>query len=101
MIEFWQCLALIAAAKMGDKSTLVAFVFASRFRARKVIRGVTVATLTVHLGSVFLGRAIDTLLPGQWVTATAGLAFIAFGLWTLGGDTLDDRPSANPPRCHR
>ena len=98
MTEFWQSFALIAVAEMGDKSQLVALAFATRFRARDVILGVTVATLAVHLGSVFLGRAIDTVLPDQWVTAAAGLAFIAFGLWTLRGDTLDDDPSARPSR---
>jgi putative Ca2+/H+ antiporter (TMEM165/GDT1 family) len=98
LIEFWQSFALIAAAEMGDKSQLVALAFATRFRAREVILGVTVATLTVHLGSVWLGRAIDTVLPGQAVTAVAGLAFIIFGLWTLRGDSLDDDPTANPSR---
>jgi Ca2+/H+ antiporter, TMEM165/GDT1 family len=98
VIEFWQSLALIAAAEMGDKSQLVALAFATRFRAREVILGVTVATLVVHLGSVFLGRAIDTVLPDQAVTAVAGLAFIVFGLWTLRGDSLDDDPSAKPSR---
>jgi putative Ca2+/H+ antiporter (TMEM165/GDT1 family) len=76
---------------MGDKSQVVPRAFATRFRKRDVTLGVAVAALAVHLGSVFLERAIDTVLPEQWVTAAAGLAFIAFWLWTLRGDTLDRR----------
>jgi putative Ca2+/H+ antiporter (TMEM165/GDT1 family) len=53
---------------------------------------VRVATVTVHLGSVFLERAIDTGLPNLAVTAAARLAFIIFGLWTLYGDSLDKTP---------
>lgn len=98
MIEFWQSLGLIAAAEMGDKSQLVALAFATRFKAWVVLLGVTVATLVVHLGSVFLGKAIDTALPEAWVTGAAGVAFIGFGLWTLRGDRLDDDPTAKPSR---
>lgn len=98
MLIFWQSFGLIAVAEMGDKSQLVALAFATRFRARTVLLAVAVATLIVHLGSVFLGKAIDTLLPGTWVTAIAGVAFIGFGLWTLRGDTLDENPAAKPAR---
>ena len=98
MIIFWQSLALIAVAEMGDKSQLVALAFATRFRPAVVLLGVTIATLTVHLFSVFLGRFIDNLLPEQVVTAAAGIAFIAFGAWTLRGDSLDEDPAARRSR---
>jgi putative Ca2+/H+ antiporter (TMEM165/GDT1 family) len=88
LIEFWQSLGLIAVAEMGDKSQLVALAFATRYRPIVVLLGVSIATLTVHLGSVFLGRAIDSVLPDDAITAAAGLAFIAFGAWTLRGDSL-------------
>jgi putative Ca2+/H+ antiporter (TMEM165/GDT1 family) len=98
LIEFWQSLGLIAVAEMGDKSQLVALAFATRYRPSVVLLGVSAATLTVHLGSVFLGRAIDSVLPEQAITAAAGLAFIAFGAWTLRGDSLDDDPTAKLSR---
>jgi putative Ca2+/H+ antiporter (TMEM165/GDT1 family) len=93
MLAFLQSLGLIAAAEMGDKSQLVALAFATRFRAWVVLLGVLTATLAVHLVSVFLGRSIDAALSQEWVTGVAGLAFIAFGLWTLRGDSLEDDPS--------
>ena len=79
MIEFWQSLGLIAVAEIGDKSQRVALAFATRYRPSVVLLGVSIATLTVHLGSVFLGRVIDTVLPNDAITAAAGVALIAFG----------------------
>lgn len=98
MLAFWQSLLFVAVAEMGDKSQLVALAFATRFRPGIVLAGVTAATLLVHLGSVVLGRFLDTLLPRQWISVAAGLAFIGFGLWTLRGDKLDDDPAQ---RSHR
>ena len=98
MIAFWQSLALITVAEMGDKSQLVALAFATRFRPAVVLLGVTIATLTVHLFSVFVGRFIDSLLPENAVTAAAGLAFIAFGGWSLRGDTLQHDPTEKRSR---
>ena len=90
MRAFWKSLFLIAVAEMGDKSQLVALAFATRFSAMIVLAGVTAATLLVHLASVALGSVLDTLIPETWLNIGAGVAFIAFGLWTLRGDKLED-----------
>jgi putative Ca2+/H+ antiporter (TMEM165/GDT1 family) len=49
-----------------------------------------IATLLVHLFSVFLGEMAGLALPTFWINLIAGLAFIGFGLWTLRGDELED-----------
>jgi putative Ca2+/H+ antiporter (TMEM165/GDT1 family) len=80
----------IFAAEMGDKTQLVALAFATRYNARTVLIGVTLATLLVHLFSVFVGVILGSNLPAFWISIAAGLAFIGFGLWTLRGDKLDE-----------
>jgi len=90
MLAFWQSLLFIALAEMGDKTQLVALAFATRFRARVVLAGIFVATLVVHLFSVVIGEALGLVISPFWLTLTAGLAFIGFGVWTLRGDTLDE-----------
>lgn len=90
MLAFWQSLAFIALAEMGDKTQLVALAFAARYPARLVIGGITAATLVVHLVSVGLGEALGIAFPRQWIGTAAGLAFIGFGIWTLRGDSLDE-----------
>ena len=79
---------------MGDKTQLVALAFATRFRAAVVLAGVFAATLTIHLGSVWIGEAAGQALPRFWIDLLAGLAFIGFGLWTLRGDELDDKKTS-------
>ncbi len=87
---FW-----VFVAELGDKTQLVALCFATRFRTRTVMAGVFGATLVVHIGSVLLGGVADKLLPDQWISFAAGLAFIGFGMWTIRGDDLDDDSCRN------
>jgi putative Ca2+/H+ antiporter (TMEM165/GDT1 family) len=82
-------------AELGDKTQLVALCFATRFKTSVVMAGVFAATLVVHIGSVILGGAADRLMPKDWVSFAAGLAFIGFGMWTLRGDELDDDSCKN------
>jgi Ca2+/H+ antiporter, TMEM165/GDT1 family len=80
----------IAAAEMGDKSQLVSLAYATRYSWKVALAGVTVATLLVHLFSVMVGEFLGAHLPIFWIRLAAGLAFVAFGLWTLRGDTFDE-----------
>jgi Ca2+/H+ antiporter, TMEM165/GDT1 family len=80
----------VFAAEMGDKTQLVALAFATRYAPRTVLLGVLGATLLVHVFSVGLGELIGLTIPVFLVHVLAGLAFIAFGLWTLRGDELSD-----------
>ena len=80
----------VFAAEMGDKTQLVALAFATRYAAQTVLLGVFLATLLVHLFSVALGELLGLTIPVFWVQVRAGLAFIAFGLWTLRGDEVED-----------
>lgn len=90
MSGFWESLAFIWLAEMGDKTQLVALAFAARFTAGVVLLGVFVATLLVHLFSVAIGELLGLALPTFWITLAAGAAFIGFGIWTLRGDEIDD-----------
>ena len=90
MEGFWLSLFLIFVAEMGDKTQLVALTLATRFKAGVVLAGVFVATLLVHAFSVLLGDLTGKLLPPGWLELLCGLAFVAFGLWTIRGDTADE-----------
>ena len=52
--------------------------------------GITIATAIVHLVSVGIGVGLGAALPTGWINLVAALAFMAFGFWTLRGDTLTD-----------
>lgn len=84
--------AVIFVAELGDKSQLMAMTFASRYRARDVILGITAATAIVHLASVGIGFWIgDAFSEYQgWISIAAGVAFLGFAAWTLRGDELTE-----------
>jgi len=84
--------AVIFVAELGDKSQLMAMTFATRYRARDVILGITAATAIVHLASVGIGALIgDAFADYQgWVQILAGVAFLGFAAWTLRGDELTE-----------
>ncbi len=89
---------VIFLAEMGDKSQLMALTFATRYRPLPVLVGITVATAAVHAASVLAGSLVAGALPTRAVTVAAGLAFLGFALWTLGGDVLDEDEAARARR---
>lgn len=93
--------AVIFVAELGDKSQLVALTFATRYRTVPVLIGITAATAIVHAVSVIVGGVLGAALPTRPINLLAGLAFVAFGLWTLRGDELttdEVRRAAQPTR---
>lgn len=73
---------LIFIAELGDKSQLVALWFSTRYRWPTVLAGVIAATLLVHLGSVWIGRALDEMIPGRLLTIAVWLSFLGFAWWS-------------------
>ncbi len=83
---------VIFVAELGDKSQLMAMTFATRYRARDVLLGITVATALVHLASVGIGHLIGSNFAQYQgpIAIAAGLAFLGFAAWTLRGDELTE-----------
>jgi putative Ca2+/H+ antiporter (TMEM165/GDT1 family) len=84
--------AVIFLAELGDKSQLMAMTFATRYRARDVLLGITVATAIVHLVSVGIGYFVGAAFSDYRgdISIVAGVAFLGFALWTLRGDELTE-----------
>jgi putative Ca2+/H+ antiporter (TMEM165/GDT1 family) len=92
---------VIFVAELGDKSQLMAMTFATRYRFWTVLAGITAATAVVHLVSVAIGAVVGVHLPTELITVIAGVAFLAFGAWTLRGDKLSDDEAAKASRATR
>lgn len=92
---------VIFVAELGDKSQLMALTFATRFRPWPVLIGITVATAVVHAVSVGVGYGLGATLPTGWIALAAGVAFLAFGAWTLRGDSLTDEEKSKAERTKR
>jgi len=82
---------VVALAEIGDKTQLLAFILAARFKKpAPIIAGILVATLANHGLAGALGAWITaTLSPGvlRWVL---GLSFIGMAIWTLVPDKIEE-----------
>ncbi|MDE2049171.1 MAG: TMEM165/GDT1 family protein [Betaproteobacteria bacterium] len=86
---------LVALAEIGDKTQLLAFLLAAKFRKPvPIIGGIVLATLVNHGLAGALGTWVTTLLGPQLLRWVVGLAFIGMALWTLVPDRLEDDESA-------
>ncbi|MFL5346646.1 MAG: TMEM165/GDT1 family protein [Hyalangium sp.] len=88
---------LVAASEMGDKTQLLAFSLAARFRKPWVVMaGILTATLFNHALASSVGSWLSSHVPHRVMAGILAATFIAFGLWTLKPDTLEE--SEKPPR---
>jgi putative Ca2+/H+ antiporter (TMEM165/GDT1 family) len=87
---------LVALAEVGDKTQLLAFVLAARFRAPwPIVGGIFVATVCNHTLAGLLGAWIASLLAPEVLRWILGGSFIAMAAWTLVPDEIDgDEPGA-------
>lgn len=101
MSAFLISFGIIFVAELGDKSQLMAMTFAARYRATTILVAITVATAVVHLFSVLVGAVLGAALPTDAISVVAGAAFLAFAVWTIRGDELDDDAQARAQRSTR
>lgn len=82
---------LVAATEMGDKTQLLAFVLASRFRnPLAVLSGIFVATVLNHLLAAFFGQWIAAQISPQMLKWILSATFFAFAVWILIPDKDED-----------
>ena len=81
---------IVALAEVGDKTQLLSFVLAGRFKRKtSIIFGILLATLANHFLAGWVGAWLASLVaPGllRWLVA---VAFFAFGAWALKPDELE------------
>jgi len=81
---------VIALAELGDKTQLMAFLLAARYRAPvPIIAGIVVATLANHGLAGVLGAWLAVSLPPGALRWIVGLAFLAVAAWMLLPDKAD------------
>lgn len=81
--EFIKAFGLIFLAEMGDKTQILAMAFATRYPVRQVLWGIFFGVLVNHGIAVVLGNLLSSLIPLTAIQIVAGVAFLAFALWSL------------------
>lgn len=85
---------IVALAEMGDRTQLLSFLLAARFRRPLPIAlGILIATLANHFLAGWFGAWLATLMSPAMLQWTVAAAFVAFGLWALRADELGDDPA--------
>jgi putative Ca2+/H+ antiporter (TMEM165/GDT1 family) len=91
MESFLVSTGVVALAEMGDKTQLLAFILATRFKKPlPIIAGILVATLLNHGLAGALGSWITTHLSDNTLRWILGISFIAMAIWTLIPDKIDE-----------
>jgi putative Ca2+/H+ antiporter (TMEM165/GDT1 family) len=81
---------IVALAEMGDKTQLLAFVLAARFRKPlPIVGGILAATLVNHGLAGALGAWITLALGPQALRWLLGLSFLGMAAWTLVPDEIE------------
>jgi Ca2+/H+ antiporter, TMEM165/GDT1 family len=97
--SFFVSTGIVALGEMGDKTQLLAFVLAARFkRPVPIILGILVATLLNHAGAAAAGAWVASVLGPQMLRWVVGAGFIAMAVWMLIPDKADDEAAAGPQR---
>jgi len=82
---------VVALAEIGDKTQLLAFILAAKFRKPiPIILGVLVATIANHAFAGALGAWITSLLSPETMRWVLGISFIGMAIWTLIPDKFDE-----------
>jgi putative Ca2+/H+ antiporter (TMEM165/GDT1 family) len=87
--------AVVALAEMGDKTQLIAFSLATRYRRPWVVMlGILIATTLNHALASSFGALLAAWMPARVLAWVLALGFVGFGVWTL----VPDRPEAPAER---
>jgi Ca2+/H+ antiporter, TMEM165/GDT1 family len=82
---------IVALAEIGDKTQLLAFILAAKFRKPvPIILGILVATIANHAMAGALGAWITTLIAPHTLRWILGISFIAMAAWMLVPDQFDE-----------
>lgn len=82
---------IVALAEIGDKTQLLAFILAAKFRKPlPIVLGILVATVANHALAGALGSWITSLLEPETLRWILGISFIAMAVWTLIPDKFEE-----------
>ena len=82
---------IVALAEIGDKTQLLAFILAAKFRKPWPINaGILAATIANHAFAGALGSWITSQVAPETMRWVLGLSFLGMAAWTLVPDKFDE-----------
>jgi putative Ca2+/H+ antiporter (TMEM165/GDT1 family) len=85
---------VVALAEIGDKTQLLAFILAARFKKpAPIILGILFATIVNHGLAGALGAWITASISPEVLRWVLGLSFIGMATWTMVPDKIEEEES--------
>jgi putative Ca2+/H+ antiporter (TMEM165/GDT1 family) len=82
---------VVALAEIGDKTQLLAFILAARFKKPlPIVLGILAATVVNHGLAGALGAWITSAVSPQVLRWVLGLSFLGMAVWTLIPDEIEE-----------
>lgn len=82
---------VVALAEIGDKTQLLAFILAARFKKPfPIIMGILLATIVNHGLAGALGAWITSAVSPEILRWVLGASFIGMAVWTMIPDKIED-----------
>lgn len=82
---------VVALAEIGDKTQLLAFLLAARFKKPiPIILGILVATIVNHGLAGALGAWITATLSSEVLRWVLGISFLGMAIWTIVPDKIEE-----------
>jgi putative Ca2+/H+ antiporter (TMEM165/GDT1 family) len=82
---------IVGLAEIGDKTQLLAFLLAAKFRKPlPIVLAIFVATIANHAFAAAVGAWITSMLGPDVLHWVLGVSFLAMAAWTLIPDKLDE-----------
>jgi putative Ca2+/H+ antiporter (TMEM165/GDT1 family) len=98
MYAFFASVGIVALAEIGDKTQLLTFVLAARFRKPwPILLGIFVATLLNHALAGALGSWVTSVLDPSTLRWVVGVSFLAMAVWAL----VPDKPAESDATATR
>jgi len=83
---------VVALAEIGDKTQLLAFILAARFKKPlPIILGILCATIVNHGLAGALGAWITTVVSPDAMRWILGISFIGMAIWTMIPDKIEEQ----------
>ncbi len=82
---------IVALAEIGDKTQLLAFLLAAKFRRPvPIVLGILVATIANHAFAAAVGAWVASLMGPDVMRWVLGLSFLAMAAWIMVPDEIDN-----------
>ncbi|SDG94841.1 TMEM165/GDT1 family protein [Propionivibrio dicarboxylicus] len=83
---------IVALAEIGDKTQLLAFILAAKFRRPlPICLGILAATIANHAFAGAVGAWLTRMITPETLRWILGISFLAMAAWTLIPDKFDEK----------